>query len=181
MVSSEIAETALRRAARRAFELGRIEGALARGAAAGLLALPAFLLCHRDPFAALCLGGFALVLAAAWIRGEGFAEGARAGAIAGIAPCLLPAAIAAAGGDYCAAAFAGVPWSCALGGAAAGAILGFTSRTASGLPYWASALVALAFAASLGCLPAGVMGFAGLLLGVVAGGTPVLAARRVRA
>jgi hypothetical protein len=181
MASFEIAEDALRQAARRAYEIGRLQSALTRGAAAGLLALPGFLLCQRSSLAAICLGGFALVVAAAWVRGEGWAEGARAGAIAGIVPCLLPAAIAAAGGDYCAAAFAGIPWSCGLGGVAAGALLGLRHRTASGLPFWASAVVALGFAASLGCLPAGAMGFAGLAAGVLAGGAPALAARRASA
>ena len=94
MASSDVIETALRRAARRAYEIGRLEGALGRGAVAGLFALPGFLLCHRDPVAALCLAGFALVVAAGFFRGGGFAAGTLSGALAGIVPCLLPAAIA---------------------------------------------------------------------------------------
>jgi hypothetical protein len=39
-------------------------------------------------------------------------------------------------------------------------------------------LAALAFAGSLGCIPAGALGIAGLALGVIAGGAPLLAARR---
>ena len=178
MASSETFDTAVRRAARRAYERGRAEGALMRGAVAAVLAMPGLFLCHPNPAAPLCLAGFALVVAAGRFRGGAYEEGTRAGALAGIAPCLLPAAIQAAGGNACAVAFAGIPWPCAVGGVAAGVILGFTSRMGRGLPFWASALVALGLGASLGCLPAGAAGFGALVLGVFAGGVPALAVRR---
>jgi hypothetical protein len=178
MILSEIADSNLRLSARRAYELGRLEGALWRGTLVALFALPGFLVCNGTPIAALCLGGLALVVVAGRVRGEAWADGARAGAIAGLAPCLLPAAMRAINPDLCAALMTGVPWPCAVGGIAAGAILALRGRAAGGLPFWASAIAALGFAAALGCLPAGVMGFAGLLLGVIAGGAPVLVARR---
>ena len=180
MTLSEIADTNLHLAARRAYEIGRLQGALWRGTLAALFALPGFLLCNQTPAAALCLGGFALVVAAGRIRGEAWDEGAHAGAIAGVAPCLLPAAMRALDPALCAALMTGIPWPCAAGGLIAGAILALRGRPAGGLPFWTSALAALGFAAALGCIPAGAMGFAGLLLGVIAGGAPVLVATRLR-
>jgi hypothetical protein len=178
MTTSEIAATNLRLAARRAYEIGRLEGALWRGALATLFALPAFLMCGRTPLAGLCLGGFALVVAAGRVRGLAYEEGTRAGAIAGVAPCLLPAAVSTIDPTLCSALVVGVPWPCALGGLVAGVILGLSGRKAGGLPFWVSALAALGFAASLGCIPAGAMGFSGLLLGVLAGGAPALVVRK---
>ncbi len=178
MILSEVSETNLRIAARRAYEIGRFNGALRRGALVALFALPGFLICSESPLAGLCLGGLALVVVAGRVRGEAWDEGARAGTIAGIAPCLLPAMVSRLDPNLCAAMMARVPWPCAVGGIAAGAILGLRSRSAEGLPFWATALAALGFAAALGCIPAGVMGFSGLLLGVIAGGVPALVVRR---
>jgi hypothetical protein len=172
----------LEKAARRAYELGRAQGALWRAALVALLALPAYRSCNSSPLAALCLGGLALAVAAGRYRGADWERGSRAGAIAGVAPCLLPAAIHAVDPDYCARMMTGVPWLCIAGGLAAGFTLGFKLGQAPGergrWPFWTSAGVALALAAALGCLPAGAIGFAGLLAGIVAGGAPALALRR---
>jgi len=181
MDSSEPLATTLRRAARRSYELGRLQGALLLGAGAALLALPAFWLCRTELFATICLVGFALVVAAARWRGESYDEGARAGALAGILPCLLPAVLCRIDPVLCAGLFGRGPWLCAVGGAAAGAILGWRTRTASGLPFWGSALAAMGFGAALGCLPAGAIGFAGLAVGGIAGAAPVIALRRAAA
>jgi hypothetical protein len=178
MTLSEISETNLRLAARRAYEIGRLQGALWRGALAALFALPGFLMCSGTLLAGFCLGGFALVVVAGRVRGAAYEEGARAGAVAGVAPCLLPAVVSTLDPNLCAALVAGVPWPCALGGLVAGAILGLRGRAAGGLPFWATALAALGFAAALGCIPAGAMGFSGLLFGVIAGGAPALVVRR---
>ena len=180
MTLSEISETNLRLAARRAYEFGRLNGALWRGALAALFALPGFLMCSGTNLAGLCLGGFALVVVAGRFRGAAYEEGARAGAIAGVVPCLLPAVVSTLDPNLCAKLVAGVPWPCALGGVVAGTILGLRGRTAGGLPFWAPALAALGFAAALGCIPAGAMGFSGLLVGVIAGGAPALVATRLR-
>jgi hypothetical protein len=179
MTLSEIADTNLHLAARRAYEIGRLEGALWRGAVAALFALPGFLVCNGTSLAAVCLGGFALVVVAGRVRGGIWEDGARAGAIAGVAPCLLPAALRTLDPNLCAALMTGVPWPCAVGGLVAGAILALRGRPAAGLPFWASALAAASFAAAIGCIPAGAMGFAGLLVGVIAGGAPVLVATRL--
>jgi hypothetical protein len=180
MAAFEVVEVSpkLKLAARRAYERGRLQGALLRGAAALLLAAPGFLACGQSRWAAACLAGFALVVAAGWMRGEGYSEGSRAGALAGILPCLLPVSIRAINPDVCTLLFNNGLWICGVGGAAAGVILGLRGRASAGLPFWGSAVAALGFAASIGCLPAGAMGFAGLALGVLAGGTPVLVARR---
>ena len=178
MTLSEIADSNLRLSARRAYEIGRLEGALWRGAVAALFALPGFLICNETPLAAFCLAGFALVVGAGRVRGGAWEDGARAGAIAGVAPCLLPAAMRAVDPTLCAKLMTGIPWPCAVGGLAAGAILALRGRPAAGLPFWTSALAALSFAAAIGCIPAGAMGFTGLLLGVIAGGAPVLVVRR---
>ena len=180
MAVSEVFEGSpkLKIAARRAYERGRLQGALLRGAAALLLATPGFLACGQSRWAAVCLSGFALVVAAGRMRGEGYSEGSRAGALAGILPCLLPVSIRAINPDLCRLLFTDGLWICGFGGAGAGVILGLHSRASGGLPFWGSALAALGFAASIGCLPAGAMGFAGLAVGVIAGGAPVLVARR---
>jgi hypothetical protein len=178
MAIFEIADTNLRLSARRAYEIGRLHGALWRGAVAALFALPAFLLCNQSSLAGFCLAGFALVVAAARVRGEAYEEGSQAGAIAGVAPCLIPVVVRTFDPALCAAMVVGVPWPCALGGIVAGAILGLRGHKATGVPFWIPALAALGFAASLGCLPAGLLGFAGLLAGLLAGGAPAFAVSR---
>ena len=179
MAASDAVEALRKRAARRAYERGRLEGALMRGAAAVLLATPGFLVCGQTPAAAACLAGFALVVAAGRFRGEAFDDGASSGAIAGILPCLLPATIGGLDPRACMllASSQGL-WICGAGGVAAGVILALRSRPAAGLAFWGSALAALGFVASIGCLPAGAIGFTGLVLGVVAGGAPALVLRR---
>jgi hypothetical protein len=171
----------VREAARKAYERGRLRRALTRGAAAFGLALPGFLACGRTPLAAACLGGFVVVVVTGYRRGEGLEEGVRAGVVAGILPCLLPAGLRVINADLCDLLFARGPWLCALGGIAAGAILGLRSRSGDGKPFWIGAAATLAFAAALGCIPAGEMGFLGLLAGVVAGGLPALVVRRASA
>jgi hypothetical protein len=185
MADSDIAHAPpeLRIAARRAYERGRLQGALLRGGAAALLALPGLAVCQRTPFATACFAGFVLVVIAGHFRGESFGEGARAGALAGILPCLLPAAIGAMDPSACMLLMStkGL-WICAIGGGAAGVILGLGgARTPRGFPFWGPAVAALAFAAVIGCLPAGALGFAGLAAGLLAGGVPALALRKALA
>jgi hypothetical protein len=178
MAASEFSQVSLKRAARRAYERGRVAGALWRGAAAAAVAVPGVLACNQTLWAGLCLAGFGLVVTAARIRGESFEEGARSGALAGILPCLLPSAVRAFDPDFCVLASAYGAGLCAIAGVAAGVTLGLRRRPSAGLPFWAGALLALALAAAIGCIPAGAMGFAGLAIGVVAGGLPVFASRK---
>jgi hypothetical protein len=178
MAVSELSEHGLRAAARRAYERGRLGGALLRGAGATLIALPTYWACNATPAAALCVAGLAVVIAVCRYRGLGWNEGARMGLLAGLLPCLLPACVRIVDPILCDALFGKWPWICALGGLAAGAILGWRGRNAADFAYWASALTALAFAAGLGCIPGGVMGLVGLVAGVAAGAAPALLARR---
>jgi hypothetical protein len=143
--------------------------------------MPGFLACNRNSVGATCLAGFAFVVAAGRMRGEAWEAGTRAGALAGILPCLLPATIGLFGPSVCALVSAQGAWICGAGGAAAGIVLGLLgARTHGGdrLPFWSSALCALAFPASLGCLAAGEAGFVGLTIGLLAGGVPTLVSRR---
>ena len=178
MAVSDFAEAPLRVEARRAYERGRLQGALRRGAFAALLATPSFFVCNQTPWAAVCLAGFALVVVAGRMRGESYDDGARAGALAGVLPCLLPAAIQVADPSLCTLLSEHGPWICGIGGAAAGIVLGLRGRAAADLPFWSSAMAALVFPASLGCIPAGTIGFVGLTVGLIAGGVPALASRR---
>ncbi len=74
MAISEPSERALRRAALRAYETGRLKGALARGAGALALAAPGFLACGRTPLAAACLAGFPLCGVPGPLPGGGYGE-----------------------------------------------------------------------------------------------------------
>lgn len=179
MAASDVFESRLKLSARRAYERGRLEGALVRGAAAALLATPGFLFCiSYTPLAAVCLAGFGLVVAAGRVRGGIFEKGSRAGAAAGILPCLLPAGLRAIDPELCMMLFSNGLEICGIGGVAAGIILGLRGRLSAGLTFWAPALAAFGFAASLGCLPSGAVGFAGLGLGLLIGAAPTLVWRR---
>jgi hypothetical protein len=181
MAVPELAEITLRLAARRAYERGRLSGALWRGACALVLATPGFLICNQSPSAALCLAGFAAVVVVGRVRGLSYEDGSLAGASAGILPCLLPSALRAIDPDLCIMLSSHGPWICGIGGVAAGVVLGLRGRASGGLPFWSMALAALALPATLGCIPAGATGLLGLVIGVVAGGAPVLVARRAAA
>jgi hypothetical protein len=177
----EMSDFTLKRAARLAYERGRLQGAIWRGAAMTALAAPAYSVCNRTPAALFCLVALGAVVLASRFRGQGYEQGARAGALAGVLPCLLPAALRAWNPDLCASMFHNGLWFCGLAGAAAGVILGLRSRASQGLAFWSGALVTLGLASSLGCIPAGASGFVGLLFGIVAGGAPVLVARKALA
>jgi hypothetical protein len=179
MAVFELTEPSLRIAARRAYERGRLEGGLWRGAAAAILAMPAFAVCNQTPWAGLCLAGLALVVAAGRLRGLSFEDGTRAGALAGVTSCLLPAAVRLLDPELCLLLSSRGPWLCAVGGVAAGVILAWRGWTARDLPFWAGALTALGFGAALGCIPAGILGFVGLAAGFVAGSAPVVLSRKL--
>jgi len=179
MAVFELTEPSLKIAARRAYERGRLEGALWRGAGAAILAMPGFAVCNQTPWAGLCLAGFALVVAAGRLRGLSFEDGTRSGALAGILPCLLPAAVRVFDPGLCVLLASRGPWLCAAGGVAAGVILAWRGWAARGLPFWAGAAATLGFAAALGCIPAGLLGFGGLAAGFIAGGAPVVLSRKL--
>ena len=181
MAVSDVLEVSVRLAARRAYERGRLRGALRRGALAGTFAVPGFVACGQSSWAVACLVGFVLVVIAARVRGGDVDDGARAGAIAGVLPCLLPAAVRAFDPELCLRLSGNGLWLCALGGAAAGVVLAVVARRGTGPAFWTAALAATGFAGSIGCLPAGALGFAGLAAGLIAGGAPAYVARRAAA
>ena len=176
----EMADARLRGSARRAYEIGRLQGAMKRGLLAAMVATPSFLVCGQSSWAAACLAGFGLVVAAGWLRGQDYGDGVRAGALAGILPCLLPAALRVIDPTLCVMLSDRGPWICGIGGVAAGIVLGSSGRS-RGATFWVAALAALAFPACLGCLPAGEFGFVGLAIGLIGGGAPALGARRASA
>src|SRR5262249_9557978 len=144
----EMSDFALRRAARLAYERRRLQGAIWRGAAMTALAAPAYFVCNRTSVAFLCLLALGSVVLASRVRVGDYEQGARAGALAGVLPCLLPTAVRAWNPDLCAWMFQNGVWFCGLGGAAAGVILGLRSRVSHGLAFWSGALVTLGLAAS---------------------------------
>src|SRR5262249_27477922 len=109
---SEISDRKLRLAARRAYERGRLKGAVARGAGALILAIPGYLVCGHSSLAMACLIGLGLVVALGRLRGEEYEDGVRAGFLAGILPCLLPAMLRLFDRDLCDLLFARGPWLC---------------------------------------------------------------------
>ena len=185
-MSSELAASPvpvrLRRSARRAYESARAQSAVRRGTLAALLMVPGFSACGATTSAALCMAGLALAVAAGRFRGGAWERGSRAGAIAGVAPCLAPAVLRLFGSTVCAATSHGIPWPCLAGGLAAGAVLAAGKFVApvhgERVPFWTAAFVSLACASAICCLPAGAIGFGALAAGMVAGGVPVLAVRR---
>jgi hypothetical protein len=171
-------EDTLERAARRAYERGRMQTALMWGAVAAALTLPGFFVCNRSTLAWVCLGGFALAVTAGRFRGEAYEDGVRSGMLAGVLPCLLPAAIGALNPQVCMLMSSRGGWICGIGGVAAG----FCSRPSR---------PGIGRAAVLGKRPADSRPLridrvparrsdwlAGLLAGLIAGGGPVLAVRR---
>ena len=119
-------------------------------------------------------------MAACLWRGGAWARGVRIGFIAGLAPCLLPAAARAAracNASICPA----MPAICLVAGVAAGVLLGWLGPRLRGHEdrrFWLAAASAVVLAGATGCVTAGLAGLAGMALGLLAGAAaPVLAAR----
>ncbi|HVT14853.1 MAG TPA: hypothetical protein VHQ90_01565 [Thermoanaerobaculia bacterium] len=164
--------------ARRAYERGRLRWALGHTAAAVAISAVALVGCPQPGGPAACAAALGIVLAACLWRGGAWSRGARLGFLAGLAPCLLPAAARAAyacGGSFCLT----LPAVCLAGGAVAGLLLGWLGmRLHGGGRSWLAAALVAGLAGAVGCLPAGLAGVAGLALGIACGAAaPVLAAR----
>lgn len=171
-----VAELAVR--ARRAYERGRLGWASRRGLVGAALAAAALVACPERGGPGLCCIALGIFLAACLWRGRAWARGARLGYLAGLAPCLLPAAARAVhlcGGGACFT----TPWICLPAGLLAGLTLGWRgARGASGNPFWVAALSVTLLAGSIGCLAAGLAGLVGMAAGVLAGAaTPILVRR----
>jgi len=177
-----VPDGALARRAKRAYEAGRLEAAVGRS----LLLLPIValaLFCCSDP-ARILISGLCLLAAVTFClwRGQAYGRGVRPGLLAGIVPLAIPLA-AQAGGHLCdAGRCLLVPSVCILAGAAGGVALGLLAprpRDAHGIPLVSASLIA-GLAGSVGCLLYGLIGLGGMVLGLLAGAAPVLAARQVR-
>jgi hypothetical protein len=173
-----VAEATLAVAARRAYERGRLRWALRRAVAATAVSALAMVGCAAPGGPAACAAALGIVVAACLWRGGAWARGARLGFLAGLAPCLLPAAVRAAhacGGTLCLT----LPAVCLAGGVVAGLLLGWLGLRVHGdRRFWSAAATVAVLAGAIGCLPAGLAGLGGLALGLLGGAAaPVLAAR----
>ncbi len=172
-------DAGLMRRARRVYEAGRLGAALRRSVfllpAAGLASLGCV-----DWAGAVASGValFALVTFCLW-RGQGYRRAVGPGLVAGFAPLLLPI-LAQASGHVCAAGGCLLlPAVCALGGLVGGVTLGILAprpRDGRGIPFVTACLIA-GLAGSMGCLMYGAVGLGVMVLGLLLGAAPVLAAR----
>src|SRR5579864_4168686 len=175
-----VAENDLAACARGAYERGRRRWALARGAAAAAVAAVALAGCPAPAAPAACAVGLGVLVAACLWRGGAWARGARLGFLAGLAPCLLPAAARAiriCNGSMCLT----LPTVCLTGGVVAGLLLAWMGLRPPGRGdrrFWLAAAAAAILAGATGCFTAGLAGVGGMALGLLAGAAaPVLAAR----
>jgi hypothetical protein len=171
-------ETSLRRGARRAYELGRLQ----RAVSTALVVLPllalSLVLC-RQPAVTLLAGAVLLALAVGF-RWWGGAPGRAVlpGLLAGSAPLVLPFLLRTSG--YC--CVGGVCWSvcmlgCIAGGAFAGAAIGITSilEPERRWQFLAAAGSLAAIVGVLGCALVGAAGILGMAVAVVVSSLPVAA------
>jgi hypothetical protein len=164
--------------ARRAYERGRLRWALGRAVAATAIAAVALVNCPARGGPGLCAVALGLLLGACLWRGEAWARGAQLGFLAGLAPCLLPAAARAVHLCGAGACFT-LPAICLPAGLLAGLMLGWQgTRSKDGRRFWLAALGVTLLAGSIGCLAAGLGGLAGMVLGVLAGAAGPILVRR---
>ncbi len=144
---------------RRAYELGRLRGALPWALPPALLAYVSCSSCvRRDAVVAMAAALSALLVYFTW-RGGVLGTAAKAGFAGGVFACLVPIACP-------------VPAACVAAGIAAGLALGAVARTraAKKLEFVLVASFVAALAGALGCVLVGVGGIAamGLALGLAA-------------
>jgi len=173
-------DSVLRERARRAYEIGRLAAALRRS----VLLLPAIgiaLLCCDRPTATLASGaGLVFLVTFCLWRGQDYRRGVRPGLVAGFVPLLLPI-LAQASGHLCTTSRCLLfPTVCGVGGLLGGITLGMIAprpRDGRAIPFVTACLIA-GLAGSVGCLLYGLVGLGVMIAGLLAGVTPVLAARR---
>ncbi len=164
--------------ARRAYERGRLGWSVRRAVAAVAITGIALVSCSERAAPASCAATLGIVLAACLWRGGAWARGARLGFLAGLAPCLFPAAIRAVhacNDRVC----LGPSVVCLLPSAAAGFLLAWLGlRTRGDSRFWLAAATVMVLTGAVGCLFAGLAGLAAMSIGIVAGASaPVLFAR----
>jgi hypothetical protein len=170
----------LRQRARRAYEWGRLRGALANaGWVAPMVAVSALTCGHPWTTAGVGLVLALLVTASLW-RGGDVGRGVRPGLLAGLAPLLLPAV---ACGHTCIGGMCVLlPAVCVVGGTLSGLVVsGFAFRALPPRPLvLSSAFVVAGLVGSLGCLLLGLSGVVGMAAGMALGAAPLAWAPRVQ-
>jgi hypothetical protein len=176
--AAEPALASLTARARRAYERGRLRWALPRAAAASAVAAVALIGCPAPGGPAACAAALGILVAACLWRGGAWARGTRLGFLAGLVPCLLPAAARAAH-VCCESLCLTLPTVCLVAGIAAGLLLGSLGLRVHGdRRFWLAAASTAALSGTVGCLALGLAGVGGMALGLLAGtAAPVLAAR----
>lgn len=160
-----------RERARQAYENGRVQFAVRRGAPALAFGVAALCVANGAGQDLLCSAGVAMVATLLVYRGGPSGRAVPAGLAAGLLPFALPLLVRGQlcpMGGYCDA------WclaACAVGGAAAGGWLGWRSASESqGLTWLVSALGFAAACGAMGCSSVGIAGLVGMVLGGVAAG-----------
>ena len=177
-----VIDARVERLALRAYERGRARLGLARAAAVTPVTALAFLQCSTTtavPVALAVAVLAALVGVFAW-RGQDLGHGAKAGLVAGLGPFALPL-LSKATGLFCSTVVCAVlPAVCAVGGLAAGIVLGICGGGPrhSSRRFWLSALAVTLCAGTVGCLGAGLMGLLAMALGLGVAVVPALLLRR---
>jgi hypothetical protein len=166
--------------ARRAYEMGRL-GAALRGSFLLLPAVGVALVSCSSPGPTL-VSGAALVLLVAFClwRGQGYRRGVAPGLVAGFVPLLLPILVHATGHVCVSGGCLLFPTACGVGGVLGGVALGIMAprpRDGRAIPFVTACLIA-GLAGSVGCLLYGFVGLGVMIAGLLAGATPILAARR---
>lgn len=172
-------EQSLEARARRAYELGRARLALpAIALVVGLAAVS--LLCCPAPGITLAIAGVLASASAVFLwRGGPVGRAVWPGLLAGALPFTLP--LIAHFTHFC---FGGtcllLPTLCIGGGMLAGLGIGLWLARRSAVSLAAATLIT-ALCGSMGCVLMGGAGVAGMLLGILAGATPVILVARARA
>ena len=165
------------RRARRAYELGRLSGAVLHAWPAPILTW--LVACACAPSIETPVFGALLAVAVVGLRwrGESFGRAVTPGLIAGTVPLALPVAnqLLQPGCASCGPIGWCLAW-CVTGGVLAGAIVGWRAARpgGGGWRFAASGGLVAALTGSLGCFVAGYLGLLGMAIGFVLGGAPAL-------
>ncbi len=164
--------------ARRAYERGRLGWSVRRALTAVAITGVALAACRERGGPAACAAALGILLTFCLWRGGAWARGARLGFLAGLAPCLFPAAVRAV--HACTDRVClGPSVVCLLPSVAAGLLLAWLGLRARGDScFWLAAATVMILAGAIGCLFAGLAGLAAMSIGILAGATaPMLFVR----
>lgn len=174
-----VADTALFARARRSYERGRALLGLETASLVAPMALASWLACRHPAVTLVASAVLAVLVTVAVWRGQEPARGARVGLLTGVVPLSLPIVAGLAGHACHASVCLFFPTACLAGGLIGGASLGYLASGARLRPtgLTTACLVAL-LTGSLGCVVAGAVGAAVLVVGLGFGLAPALVLRR---